>query len=132
VPMYNVVRERAPGQKYHPKGDGNGYILTIGGKRIYIAGDTEATPEMKRLKNIHIAFVPMNLPFTMTPQEAANGVRAFKPKIVYPYHYRYSFNKPNTNAQQFANALKTSGIKVRLREWYPSAAVKRAMSAAKN
>lgn len=131
VPMYNLVRERAKGQKFHPKGIGNGYILTLGGRRIYIAGDTEATPEMKKLKNIDIAFLPMNLPFTMTPQEAARGARAFKPKIIYPYHFRYPFNKVNTYPHQFAAALKGSGIQVRVRDWYPAAAVARATAAAK-
>ena len=126
VPMYNLVRGPKPGQKFHPKGVGNGYVLTLGGKRIYIAGDTEATPEMRRLKKIDVAFLPMNLPFTMTPQEAASGARAFMPKIVYPYHYRYPFNKPNTNPQQFAAALKGTPIEVRIREWYPAAAVARA------
>ena len=118
IPMYNIKRGPKPGQKFHPKGRGNGYILTLGGKRIYIAGDTEVTPEMKALKNIDIAFLPMNLPFTMTPQEAATGARAFKPKIVYPYHYRYPFSKKNDNPQQFAKALAGSGIEVRLRGWY--------------
>ncbi|MBV9467887.1 MAG: MBL fold metallo-hydrolase [Abitibacteriaceae bacterium] len=126
VPMYNLVRGPKPGQKFHPKGVGNGYILTLGGKRIYIAGDTEATPEMQHLKNIDIAFLPMNLPYTMTPQEAAKAARAFHPRIVYPYHYRYPFNKPNTNPQQFATALKGTGIQVRIRDWYPAAAVARA------
>jgi L-ascorbate metabolism protein UlaG (beta-lactamase superfamily) len=118
VPSYNVARGPKPGQKFHPKGQFNGYILTLGDKRIYIAGDTEATPEMKALKNIDIAFLPMNLPFTMTPQEAAAGVKAFKPKIVYPYHYRYPFTKANDNPQQFAKALEGTGIQVRLRGWY--------------
>ena len=129
IPMYNLVRGPKPGEKYHPKGKGNGYVLTIGGKKIYIAGDTEATPEMKNLKNITVAFVPMNLPYTMTPQEAAAGVRAFKPRFVYPYHYRSPFDKKNTNPQQFASALRGSGIQVRIREWYPSAAVARAAQA---
>lgn len=129
VPMYNLVRSRKPGQKYHPKGQWNGYILTIGGKKIYIAGDTEATPEMKALKNITVAFVPMNLPYTMTPQEAAAGVRAFKPRFVYPYHFRSPSNKANTNPQQFASALRGSGVQVRIREWYPAAAVARASQA---
>jgi L-ascorbate metabolism protein UlaG (beta-lactamase superfamily) len=130
VPAYNLVRGPKAGQKFHPKGQWNGYVLTIGGKKIYIAGDTEATPEMKALKNITVAFVPMNLPYTMTPQEAAAGVRAFKPRFVYPYHYRYPFNKANTNPQQFASALRGSGVQVRIRNWYPSAAVARAMKAA--
>ena len=124
VPMYNIKRGPKPGAKFHPKGEFNGYILTLGGKRIYIAGDTEATPEMKALRNIDIAFLPMNLPYTMTPQEAANGARAFKPKVVYPYHYRYPFDKPNNNPQQFAQALKGSGIQVKLRGWYDNAAPK--------
>jgi L-ascorbate metabolism protein UlaG (beta-lactamase superfamily) len=117
-PAYNVVRGPKPGQKYHPKGEFNGYVLELGGKSIYIAGDTEATPEMKALKNIDIAFLPMNLPYTMTPQEAAAGAKAFKPKVVYPYHYRYPFTKANNNPQQFAKALEGSDITVRLRNWY--------------
>ena len=124
VPMYNLKRGPKPGQKFHPKGDFNGYVLTMGGKRIYIAGDTEATPEMKALKNIDIAFIPMNLPYTMTPQEAATGARAFKPKVVYPYHYRFPFDKANSNPQQFQAALKGSGIEVRLRGWYAHPAKK--------
>ncbi len=118
VSMYNVKRGPKPGQKFHPKGEFNGYILTLGGKRIYIAGDTEATPEMKALKNIDVAFLPMNLPYTMTPQEAAAGAKAFKPKVVYPYHYRFPFTKPNDNPQQFAKALEGSGIAVKIRSWY--------------
>ena len=118
VPAYNIVRGPKPGQKFHPKGEFNGYILTLGAKRIYIAGDTEAIPEMKALKNIDIAFLPMNLPYTMTPQEAATGAKAFKPKVVYPYHYRYPFDKANDNPQQFQKALAGSGIQVRLRGWY--------------
>ena len=113
VPMYNLQRGPQPGALYHTKGRGNGYILTLGGKRVYLSGDTEAIPEMKALKNIDIAFVCMNLPYTMTPEEAAEGVRAFRPKVVYPYHHRGS----DTNA--FAAALKNEkGIEVRLRNWY--------------
>jgi L-ascorbate metabolism protein UlaG (beta-lactamase superfamily) len=112
VPMYNLTRGPAAGQLYHDKGRGNGYVLTLGGKRIYIAGDTEGIPEMRALKNIDVAFVPMNLPYTMTPAEAADAVKAFKPKIVYPYHYRGS------DVNEFANALKGTGIDVRLRDWY--------------
>lgn len=109
VPMYNLTKERL---QYHDKGRGNGYVVTLGGKRIYIAGDTEGTPEMRALKNIDVAFIPMNLPYTMTPEEAADAVKAFAPKIVYPYHYRGQ----DTNV--FANALKGTGIDVRLRDWY--------------
>jgi L-ascorbate metabolism protein UlaG (beta-lactamase superfamily) len=112
LPMYNLTRGPAAGQLYHDKGRGNGYVLTLGGKRIYIAGDTECTPEMRALKNIDVAFVPMNLPYTMTPAEAADCVKAFKPKIVYPYHYRGS------DVNQFASALTGTGIDVRLRDWY--------------
>jgi L-ascorbate metabolism protein UlaG (beta-lactamase superfamily) len=113
VPMYNLQRGPSAGQVYHDKGRGNGYILTLGGKRIYIAGDTECTPEMKALKNIDVAFLPMNLPYTMTPAEAADCVKAFKPAIVYPYHYR------GQDLLQFAAALKdTPGVEVRIREWY--------------
>ena len=113
VPMYNLTRGPKPGTLYHPKGRGDGYILTIGGKRIYFSGDTECTPEMKALKNIDVAFLCMNLPYTMTPMEAAECVKVFRPKIVYPYHYR------GQNPQEFADALKgEKGIEVRLRNWY--------------
>lgn len=113
VPMYNLQRGPAAGQFFHDKGRGNGYILTLGGKRIYFAGDTECTAEMKALKNIDIAFIPMNLPYTMPPVEAADCAKAFKPKIAYPYHFRGS------DPQEFANALKgTNGVEVRLRKWY--------------
>jgi len=124
VPAYNIVRGPKPGQKFHPKGEFDGYILTLGGKRIYIAGDTEATPEMKALKNIDVAFLPMNLPYTMTPQEAATGAKAFRPKIVYPYHYRFPFDQPNSNPQQFKAALAGTGIEVRIRNWYGHPATK--------
>jgi L-ascorbate metabolism protein UlaG (beta-lactamase superfamily) len=112
VPMYNLVRGPSEGQLFHTKGRGNGYIVTLGGKRIYIAGDTECTPEMKAVTNIDVAFVPMNLPYTMPPAEAAACVKAFAPKIVYPYHYRGS------NLQEFQDALKGTGIDVRIRDWY--------------
>ncbi len=87
VPAYNLVHKRDTGQVFHPKGEGNGYILTFGDTRLYIAGDTENTPEMKTLKNIDIAFLPMNLPYTMTPEMVADAARTFKPRILYPYHY---------------------------------------------
>jgi L-ascorbate metabolism protein UlaG (beta-lactamase superfamily) len=87
VPAYNIKHMRSPGNPFHPKGEGNGYILTLGDKRIYIAGDTENTPEMKALSHIDIAFLPMNLPYTMTPEMVADAVRAFKPAILYPYHF---------------------------------------------
>jgi L-ascorbate metabolism protein UlaG (beta-lactamase superfamily) len=112
IPMYNLTRGPSAGQLFHDKGRGNGYIVTYGGKRFYFSGDTEAIPEMKALKNIDVAFVCMNLPYTMTPHEAAEGVRAFHPAVVYPYHYMGS----DTN--QFAKALEGTGIDVRLRNWY--------------
>jgi L-ascorbate metabolism protein UlaG (beta-lactamase superfamily) len=114
VPMYNLKRGPAEGQFFHTKGRGNGYILTLGGKRVYIAGDTECTPEMRALKNIDIAFIPMNLPYTMPPSEAAECVKALKPKIVYPYHYR------GQNPEEFKAALAGEPIEVRLLEWYPT------------
>ena len=112
VPMYNLQRGPSAGQLFHTKGRGNGYIVTLGDKRIYIAGDTECTPEMKALKNIDVAFLPMNLPYTMPPNEAADCVKAFKPKIVYPYHYM------GQDLKIFDNALKGSGVDVRIRDWY--------------
>jgi L-ascorbate metabolism protein UlaG (beta-lactamase superfamily) len=112
VPMYNMKRGPSPGTLYHDKGRGNGYVLTYGGTRFYIAGDTEGTPEMRAMKNIDVAFVPMNLPYTMTPEEAADAVRAFHPKVVYPFHYRGS------DPEVFKKALDGTGIDVRLRNWY--------------
>ncbi|HEY3787386.1 MAG TPA: MBL fold metallo-hydrolase, partial [Urbifossiella sp.] len=112
VPMYNLKRGPSEGKFYHDKGRGNGYIVTYGGLRIYIAGDTEGTPEMRALKNIDVAFIPMNLPYTMTPEEAADAVKAFHPKVVYPYHYMGS------DPKAFAAALAGTGIDVRLRNWY--------------
>jgi L-ascorbate metabolism protein UlaG (beta-lactamase superfamily) len=87
VPAYNVVHKRPNGQPFHPKGIGNGYIVTFGGKRVYVAGDSENTPEMKALRGIHCAFLPMNLPYTMTPEMVADAAKAIQPKILYPYHY---------------------------------------------
>ena len=87
VPAYNIVHKRDTGQPFHPKGVGNGYIISFGDKRVYVAGDTENVPEMKGLKNIDIAFLPMNLPYTMTPEMVAEGAKAFKLKILYPYHF---------------------------------------------
>ena len=113
VPMYNEKRGPSPGQLFHTKGRGNGYVLTYGGKRFYISGDTENIPEMRALKNIDVAFVCMNLPYTMSVEEAAEAVKAFHPKIVYPYHYR------GQDTKKFATLLEGSGIEVRLRNWYP-------------
>jgi L-ascorbate metabolism protein UlaG (beta-lactamase superfamily) len=108
VPMYNLTAERL---KNHTKGRGNGYIATFGGKRIYLSGDTEDIPEMRALKNIDVAFVCFNLPYTMTEEQAASAVREFKPRIVYPYHYRGS------DLEKFKNLVGTAS-EVRLRDWY--------------
>jgi len=113
IPAYNLKRGPAPGKLFHDKGRGNGYVLTYGGKRFYFSGDTEGIPEMRALKNIDVAFVCMNLPYTMPPEEAAGAVKAFHPKIVIPYHYQGS------NLAVFQKGLEGSGIEVRLLEWYP-------------
>ncbi len=115
VPMYNMVHLMPNGEPYHPKGRGEGYILSYGGKNFYFAGDTEGTPEMRALRNIDVAFIPMNLPYTMTPDEAAAAVKAFRPKIAIPYHYR------GQDIQRFADDLKDTGIEVRLLDWYGNA-----------
>ncbi len=109
----NPARGPAPGKFFHDKGRGNGYVLTYGGKRFYFSGDTEGVPEMRALKNIDVAFVCMNLPYTMPPEEAADAVKAFHPKIVIPYHYRGS------DLAVFKKALEGTGIEVRLLDWYP-------------
>jgi L-ascorbate metabolism protein UlaG (beta-lactamase superfamily) len=113
VPMYNLTRGPEAGKLYHDKGRGNGYILTYGGTRIYLSGDTENIPEMRALKNIDVAFVCMNLPYTMTPEEAAEAVKAFHPKVVIPYHYGKS------DLSGFQKGVAGTGIEVRLLEWYP-------------
>jgi len=110
VPAYNIVHKRDTGQPYHPNGIGNGYVITFGDKRVYVAGDTENIPEMKTLKGIDIAFLPMNLPFTMTPEMVADAAKAFKPKILYPYHYG------DTDTSKLIDLLKdTKEIEVRIR-----------------
>ena len=113
IPAYNIKRGPSPGKLFHDKGRGNGYVLTYGGKRFYFSGDTEGVPEMRALKNIDVAFVCMNLPYTMPPEEAADAVKAFHPKIVIPYHYRGS------DLAVFKKGLEGTGIEVRLLDWYP-------------
>lgn len=111
VPAYNIVHKREGGNPFHPEGVGNGYVITFGDKNVYVAGDTENTPEMKQLKDIDIAFLPMNLPYTMTPEMVADAVRAFKPNILYPYHYG------NTDTSIIVNLLKDAkDIEVRIRD----------------
>ncbi len=111
VPAYNIVHKRPSGDPFHPKGIGNGYILGFGGTRLYVAGDTENIPEMKALKGIDIAFLPMNLPYTMTPEMVADAVRAFRPRILYPYH------QGDTQVSQLVELLKgDKDIEVRIRK----------------
>lgn len=111
VPAYNLAHMRSPGVPYHPKGVGNGYIITFDDKRVYIAGDTENTPEMKSLQNIDIAFLPMNLPYTMTPEMVADAAQAFRPKILYLYHYG------DTDTSKLIDLLKNEkDIDVRIRK----------------
>jgi L-ascorbate metabolism protein UlaG (beta-lactamase superfamily) len=111
VPAYNIVHKRDNGQPFHPRGLGNGYIIAFGDKRVYVAGDTENIPEMKSLKNIDIAFLPMNLPYTMTPEMVADAARVFKPKILYPYHFG------ETETSKVVSLLKgTREIEVRIRK----------------
>jgi L-ascorbate metabolism protein UlaG (beta-lactamase superfamily) len=87
VPAYNIAHKRPSGEPFHPRGDGNGYVITFGDTRVYVAGDTENIPEMKDLKDVTIAFLPVNLPYTMTPEMAADAARTLRPKILYPYHF---------------------------------------------
>lgn len=110
VPAYNVVHKRGNGQPFHPKGIGNGYIVTFGDKRVYVAGDTENIPEMKKLQDIDCAFLPMNLPYTMTPEMVADAAKAIQPKILYPYHFG------ETDTSKLVELLKEQkGIEVRIR-----------------
>lgn len=110
VPAYNLVHMRSEGQPFHPKGNGNGYVVTFGDKRVYIAGDTEDIPEMSALKSIDVAFLPMNLPYTMTPEMVAKAARSFKPRVLYPYHYG------NTDPAGIVALLKgEKDIEVRIR-----------------
>jgi len=117
IPMYNLPDTT---DARHPKGRGNGYVLTMGGKNIYLSGDTEGIAEMRALKNIDVAFVCMNLPYTMDVDQAAKAVLAFQPKIVYPYHYRGTSGL--SDVESFKKQVTTSNknIDVRLRNWYPT------------
>lgn len=116
IPMYNLPE--SPGAM-HTKGRGNGYVLGIGGKNIYISGDTQGVAEMRSLKNIDVAFVCMNLPYTMDIKEAADAVLAFNPKIVYPYHYRGQTGLSDVQAFKSMVDAGNRKIDVRLRNWYP-------------
>lgn len=111
VPAYNIIHMRSEGKPFHPKGVGNGYVITFGDKRVYVAGDTENTPEMKKLEKIDIAFLPMQAPYTMTPEMVADAAKAFRPKILYPYHYG------KTDTSKIVELLKgTKEIEVRIRK----------------
>lgn len=108
VAAYNTTADR---QKYHPQGVGNGYVLTFGDKRVYVAGDTEPTPEMLALAGIEVAFLPMNLPYTMSVEQAAEAMKGFKPKVTYPYHYQ-------GGDPAGLQAMVGDASEVRLRDWY--------------
>ncbi|MEN8116407.1 MAG: MBL fold metallo-hydrolase [Bacteroidota bacterium] len=111
VPAYNMVHKRADGNPFHPKGEGNGYVIEFGDKKVYVAGDTENIPEMTDLKNIDIAFLPMNLPYTMTPEMVTDAANSFKPKVLYPYHFG------NTNTNELVELMKNqNNIEVRIRK----------------
>ena len=111
VPAYNIAHKRPSGDPFHPKGDGNGYIVTFGDTRVYVAADTENIPEMKALKAIAVAFLPMNLPYTMTPEMVADAAKAFRPRILYPYHFG------KTDPAQLTKLLADEkGIEVRIRK----------------
>lgn len=111
VPAYNVVHKRDSGQPFHPQGAGNGYVVTFGDKRVYVAGDTEDIPEMKALRDIDCAFLPMNLPYTMTPEMVTDAAKAMQPKILYPYHFG------DTDTSRLVDLLKgQKGIEVRIRK----------------
>lgn len=111
IPAYNIEHKRPGGEPFHPKGQGNGYVLTFGNVRVLVAGDTENTPEIKSLKNIDVAFLPMNLPYTMTPEMVADAAKAFRPKILYPYHFG------DTDTGKLVELLKgEKGIEVRIRK----------------
>ncbi len=111
VPTYTIVGKRENGQPYHPKGSGNGYVITFGDKRVYVAGDTENVPEMKGFKSIDIAFLPMNLPYTMTPEMVADAAKMIQPKVLYPYH------TGDTDVSKLTALMKDQkGIEVRIRK----------------
>jgi len=110
VPAYNIIHKRESGLPFHPRGVGNGYVLTLGEIKIYIAGDTENIPEMKKLTGIDIVFLPMNLPYTMTPEMVADAITMFHPKILYPYHYG------NTDPRELMVLLQNKDVKIRIRK----------------
>jgi L-ascorbate metabolism protein UlaG (beta-lactamase superfamily) len=111
VPAYNLAHRRDNGEPFHPKGEGNGYVITFGGTRVYVAGDTENTPEMKALERIDVAFLPMNVPYTMTPEMVADAANALRPRVLYPYHLG------ETDTALLVALMKdVKGVEVRLRK----------------
>lgn len=113
VPAYNLVHRRENGQPFHPRGEGNGYLIAFPGLRVYVAGDTEDIPEMAELQDVAAAFLPINLPYTMTPEMAARAARLFRPRILYPYHFSGS------DPQRLVQLLRDEpGIEVRVRKFY--------------
>lgn len=116
IPMYNLPEAE---DAFHTKGRGNGYIIERDGKRLYIAGDTEDIPEMRNLQNIDMALIPMNLPYTMDVEQAAEGVLAFEPKEVYPYHFRGEGGYANVERFKEIVNEQNEDIEVVLLEWYP-------------
>jgi len=122
VPAYNLLHTRESGDPFHPCGAGNGYVITFGVTRVYVAGDSENTPEMLRLEDIDIAFLPMNLPYTMTPQMVAEAALAMKPRLLYPYHFG------DTDTSELMELLKDQPeieVRIRLRGHEPCLLVKR-------
>ena len=116
VPMYNLREEAL---QFHPKGRGNGYVIALGGERLYIAGDTEDIPEMRALEGIDRAFVPMNLPYTMPVDAAASAVADFSPRVVYPYHYRGKGGLSDTAQFRALLAESNPAVQVVGLDWYP-------------
>ena len=117
VPMYNLPDAS---QMFHPKGRGNGYILTVNGKKVYLSGDTEATPELRSLKGINLAFICMNLPYTMDVKQAAEGVLDFKPEVVIPYHYKGGDGLSDIHLFKKLVEAGHKPIKVELLDFYPA------------
>jgi L-ascorbate metabolism protein UlaG (beta-lactamase superfamily) len=115
VPMYSVRRGPAPGKLYHEKGSGNGYLLTYGSKSFYVSGDTEDTPEVRALKEVDVVLISLNAPVAMSSDEAVQAVKALNPRMVIPYGYHGS------DLQAFAKGLESTGIDVKLLDWYPKA-----------
>jgi L-ascorbate metabolism protein UlaG (beta-lactamase superfamily) len=110
VPAYNIVHKRGNGSPFHPRGEGNGYVLGFPGCRVYVAGDTEDIPEMAQLHDVDVAFLPMNLPYTMTPEMAAAAAKMVKPRVLYPYHFS------NSDPQRLVELLQgIAGLDVRVR-----------------